>query len=171
LRTLYARKFRLAHQGASTVTDRNSQAVYLVVGKWGRRNDVLSVYAISGKLLAEIKQTGFGIFPCFKLYSHQQLVGNLRRYHFGKKDLLLVNKLNWMIVGDIYSFNYRIYHGRDLIMQLSEVSMLTGNYLELNISAVENESLCLCIVAILDYFAQKPVQHLKKNYNLNIRFD
>ncbi|KRM06532.1 hypothetical protein FC89_GL000680 [Liquorilactobacillus ghanensis DSM 18630] len=161
----------MAHQGASTVTDKNSQAVYLVVGKWGRHNDVLSVYAISGELLAEIKQTGFGIFPSFNLYLHNQHVGRLKRYHFGKKDLLLVRKLNWMIIGDIYSFNYRIYHRKDLIMQLAEVSLLTGNYLELKITAEKDEPLCLCIVAILDYFAQKPIGKQQKNYNLNIKFD
>ncbi|KRM88799.1 LURP-one-related/scramblase family protein [Liquorilactobacillus vini] len=171
MRTLYARKYRMSHQGATTITDKNFATVYLVVGKWGRHGDVLSVYAISGELLAEIRQVGFGIFPRFNLYFKHHFIGKLRRYHFGKKDLLVVKELNWFVVGDIYSLNYRIFKGRTQIMQLNEVLLANGRFLQLKIDSIHHEPICLCIVAILNYFAQKPVGKVKKIYEINFNFD
>ena len=171
MRTLFARKFQMSRQSATTVCDENFKAVYLVVGKWGRHGDVLCVYAISGELLAEIRQVGFGIFPRFNLYTGHQFIGKLRRYHLGKKDLLFIKELNWFIVGDLYSFNYRIFKGRIEVMKLKEVLLANGHFLELKVANQADEPLCLCIVAILNYFAQKPVGKFKKVYNLKINLE
>ncbi|KRL99730.1 LURP-one-related/scramblase family protein [Liquorilactobacillus satsumensis] len=161
MRRLYAHKYRLGALGATKITNEFQQNIYLVVGKWGRHQDVLSVYAISGELLAEIKQRGFGIFPRFELFSHQQHVGTLRRYHLGRKDVLLVKKLNWIILGDFSTYRYNIYSGKEHLMSLREVALPRGDYLELAVKNTEDEALCLCIVAILDYFAHSA--HRKKN--------
>ncbi|KRL04809.1 LURP-one-related/scramblase family protein [Liquorilactobacillus oeni] len=153
MRKLYAHKYRLGTQGATKITNELQQNVYLIVGKWGRHQDSLSVYAISGKLLAEIKQRGLGIFPSFELFSQNIHVGSLRRYHLGKKDILLIKGLNWVVVGNLSTSRYTVYSGKKRIMSLKEVALPAGNYLELTVKNKEDEALCICIVAILDYFA------------------
>ncbi|KRM95838.1 hypothetical protein FC19_GL001317 [Liquorilactobacillus aquaticus DSM 21051] len=171
MRKLYVQKGRLAEQGASTISDINRKKIYLVVGKWGRHQDVLSVYAISGTLLAEIKQHGFGLLPHFDLFKHNEHVGTLRRYHFGKKDILIVRGLNWFIVGDLYTSRYRIFHGRHTIMTLQEVTLPFGDCLELSIDNEENEALCICIVAILDHLVRSLSKKRAHMYNLRIRYN
>lgn len=171
MRKLYVQKGRLAEQGASTISDINRKKLYLIVGKWGRHQDVLSVYAISGTLLAEIKQHGFGLLPHFDLFKDNERVGSLRRYHLGKKDILIVRGLNWFIVGDLYTSRYRIFHGRRTIMTLQEVTLPFGDYLELSISDEANEALCICIVAILDHLVHSFSKKQSRLYNLRIKYN
>ncbi|KRN06000.1 hypothetical protein FD15_GL001186 [Liquorilactobacillus sucicola DSM 21376 = JCM 15457] len=173
MRKLYVRKGRLAEQGASTISDKNRKKLYLIVGKWGRHQDVLSVYAISGALLAEIKQHGFGLLPHFDLFKDNKRVGSLRRYHFGRKDILIVRGLNWFIVGDLYTSHYRIFHGRRTIMTLQEVTLPfeNGDYLELTIDNEEDEALCVCIVAILDHLLRSISKKHAHLYNLRVKYD
>ncbi|KRL02994.1 LURP-one-related/scramblase family protein [Liquorilactobacillus capillatus] len=171
MRKLYVQKGRLAEHGASTISDINRKKLYLIVGKWGRHQDVLSVYAISGTPLAEIKQRGFGLLPHFDLFKHNELVGSLRRYHFGRKDILIVRRLNWFIVGDLYTSHYRIFHGRHTIMTLQEVTLPYGDYLELSINNAEDEVLCICIVAILDHLVHSISKKRTRSYNLRIKYN
>ncbi len=171
LRNLYAHRHRLSTQGATKIVDENSKAIYLVVGNWGRHQDVLSVYAISGELLAQIKQRGFGIFPKFDLFLNDKKVGSLRRINFGNKDLILIKGLNWVVTGNIIKFVYKIYHKQTLIMSLQEVMLPSGKFLELAINNEANEPLCLSIVAILDYFASSSQKKRRSHYQFQVKYD
>ncbi|MFT8669762.1 MAG: hypothetical protein ABF778_08465 [Liquorilactobacillus hordei] len=171
MRNLYAHRHRLSTQGATKIVDQNSKAIYLVVGNWGRHQDVLSVYAISGELLAQIKQRGFGIFPKFELFLNTEKVGFLRRINFGNRDLILIKGLNWMVVGNIVNFTYKIYHKQTLIMSLQEVMLSSGKFLELTVNNKDDEPLCLAIVAILDYFASSSQRKRKSRYQLQVKYD
>ena len=68
--------------------------------------------------------------------------------------MLFVKKLNWLILGNSLTFNSKIYHGRQCVLSLHEVELASGNYLELTIADINDEALCLCIVAILDFWAK-----------------
>lgn len=171
MRNLYAHRYRLSAQGATKIVDENSKAIYLVVGNWGRHQDVLSVYSISGELLAHIKQRGFGVFPKFELFANNQKVGILRRINFASKDLILIRGLNWIVTGNIPNFNYKIYQKKELIMSLQEVLLASGSFLELTISKKSKEPLCLCIVAILDYFENSTNKKGQFRYRFQIKYN
>ena len=49
MRKLYFSRNSFA-QGARIVRDAHNQSHYLLVGRWGRRQDALSLYAIQGEL-------------------------------------------------------------------------------------------------------------------------
>ena len=104
--------------------------------------------------IAEIKQRSLGFWPKFELFSDRKLVGSLRRYYGLGTEMLFVKKLNWLILGNSLTFNYKIYHGRRCVLSLHEVELASGNYLELTIADINDEALCLCIVAILDFWAK-----------------
>lgn len=171
MRNLYAHRHRLSTQGATKIVDEKSKAIYLVVGNWGRHQDVLSVYAISGELLAQIKQHRFGIFPKFELFRNNKKVGSLRRINFGNKDLILIKGLNWVVMGNLINFAYKIYHKQTLIMSLQEVMLPSGKFLELAINNEIDEPVCLSIVAILDYFASSSQKKPHSRYRLQVRYD
>ena len=47
----------------------------------------------------------------------------LRRYYGISHEMLdlFVKGLNWFIIGNLMTFNYKVYHGRQCIMTISEV--------------------------------------------------
>ena len=101
--------------------------------------------------------------------------GSLRRYYGINHDMLFVKKLNWFIFGNLFTFNYKVFKGRDCIMKIHEVTLPDGgNYLEFEISHKEYEPLCLCIASILDYWAKmRNPSHSNQtelNNNLNVNY-
>ena len=75
VRTLYMRDHATDRQPATVIHDENNQAAYLLAGKWGLRQDALSLYNMRGDLLAEVSQLSLGLLPKFALYVNHQKVG------------------------------------------------------------------------------------------------
>lgn len=163
MRLLYSRRNSLTSTGCATIKDEHGQIIYLITGKWGKAHDVLSIYSIHDELLAQVKQKSFGIFPRFDLYVKNQHVGSLRRYYGVGHEMLFVKGLNWFIIGNIFNFNYKIYHGRNCIMSISEIQLTKGQGLEFAIANYSDEPLCLCIAAILDHFTQKNLKQKQRH--------
>ena len=63
VRTLYMRDHATDRQPATVIHDENNQAAYLLAGKWGLRQDALSLYNMRGDLLAEVSQLSLGSCP------------------------------------------------------------------------------------------------------------
>ena len=77
MRQLYIRDRSSDLHGTTVIRDKNGKSCYLLVGKWGMRYDALSLYAIDGALLAEVKQLTLGLLPKFALYVNRQRVGTI----------------------------------------------------------------------------------------------
>ena len=75
MRTLYLREHGGQRQATTIVHDEFNNACYLLTGKWGLRQDVVSLYTMQGSLLAEVKQVTLGLWPKFVLYQNRQRVG------------------------------------------------------------------------------------------------
>ncbi|GAA3611758.1 LURP-one-related/scramblase family protein [Secundilactobacillus similis] len=149
MRTLYIRQDSLATKGASVVRDADKRSIYLLIGKWGRHQDALSLYQISGDLLAELKQTSLGILPRFDIYYHNQKVGAISKHLGLLNEVIYVSNLHWLIVGNIVTGDYRIYHGTTLIM----TSQGDGDLRALTVENRRQEPVCICIAATLDHWA------------------
>ncbi|VDG23338.1 LURP-one-related/scramblase family protein [Lactiplantibacillus mudanjiangensis] len=154
MRKLYFSRNSFA-KGARIVRDAHNQSHYLLVGRWGRRQDALSLYAIQGELLAEIKQTTLGLLPKFDLYYNRQNVGSISKTLGFWHEMIYVRKLRWFVIGSLNTESYRIYHGTELVMSMQPVTTTNGEAFELVISDPTTEPLCICIAAILDHW-QKP---------------
>lgn len=154
MRKLYSHRNSLSMRGTTAIKDEHDKDVYLINGRWGMHADVMSVYDPLGNLEAEIKQKSLGMLPKFALYYHRQYAGSLRRYYGVSREMLFVKGLNWLILGNLLTFKYKVYHGRECIMTINEVESASGSYLEFTIAHQEDEALLLCVVAILDYWAK-----------------
>lgn len=161
MRQLYARRRQFSLQRTTVVKDSNNNVIYTLMGAWGSRQGVLSLYYIDGRLAAEIKQRSLGVFPKFELYQGNRQIGSLRRHYGVGRDMLFVKQLNWLVIGNLMTFNYRVFHGRELIMQITEVAGTSGTDLEFTITHEEDEPFCLCIAAILDYWAHSGKRQTK----------
>lgn len=164
MRNLYTQRTELSNRGTIRVKDSSGRLIYLLVGKWGLSPGVLSVYDVTGERLAEIKQRTLGFFSKFDLYDKRHHVGSLRRYYGISHEMLFVKGLNWFIIGNLMTFNYKVYHGRQCIMTISEVQTATGTALEFHIAEQANEPLCFCIAAILDHWARLDLKAKNKAY-------
>lgn len=109
MRKLYSYRNRLSTRGTTTITDENGSNVYLINGRWGMHAGVMSVYSSSGLLEAEIKQRSLGMLPKFDLYKKRKYAGSIRRYYGVSREMLFVKKLNWLIMGNLSTYNYRVF--------------------------------------------------------------
>lgn len=153
---LYVPAHRLTTLGMVSVKQKDGQVAYLITGQWGKLNDVLDVYLVSGQRCAQIKQKSLGLFPKFALYdASKHQIGTLRRYYGLGRDMLFVKGLNWLIVGNVLSFNYKVYQGKTLIMTIGKTKDSRGEVIEFFINDDNNAAYCLCVAAILNYWAKR----------------
>lgn len=151
MRTLYIRQDSLAAKGASVVRDADKRSIYLLIGKWGRHQDALSLYQISGDLLAELKQTSLGLLPRFDIYYQGEKVGAISKRLGFFNEMIYISNLHWIIVGNFVTGNYKVFHGTTTIMN----SQGDGDLREMQIVNKKLEPICICIAATLDHWANR----------------
>ena len=158
---LYLRSQGSENKGANTVSDENHNGKYILTGKWGIKNDALSVYDLSGNLLAELKQISVGVRPKFNLFMTDKLVGKVSTPLFFVKGFLWVKKLNWIIAGDTINCRFKIYHGCKKNFEVNRVQIGDRAYIEINTFDEEYIPLYICIAVILDRWIQRrpPLKH------------
>lgn len=156
MRKLYINQSSLKTQESAVVRDEQRQSIYLLIGKWGIAADSISAYNMHGGLVAELKQLSTGLFPKFDLYAYQHKVGTVSKHIAFQNELTFVHGLNWVIVGNQLKGDYNIYHGLNLVMSVKSGEYNgSHNYKELVISEIEDEPVCVCLVAILDHWAHR----------------
>ncbi|AKP63783.1 LURP-one-related/scramblase family protein [Levilactobacillus koreensis] len=158
MRKLYLNQAALSARATTVIRDADNQSRYLLVGKWGMRADVLSVYTIAGELEAEVKQETLGLLPKFRLLYHRQTAGRVNKTFGVIREVLFVRGLNWVILGNLNNGHFRITHGKDTIATIDQVRASGGATVELTIDQPDHEALVICLAAILDRWA-KHQQH------------
>ena len=145
MRQLYLRDHSTDLHGTTIIRDQQGQSRYLLAGKWGLHHDVLSLYAINGALLAEVKQLSLGLLPKFALYQHRQRVGIVGKSFGFVRQVIYIRGLNWIIVGSPLGNRYRVFGGGRLVFAIKPVQ-LTGTYY--------HELLAILIASVLDHWAR-----------------
>lgn len=168
MRALYAQRIGFTKKGITTIKDEADNIVYFITGRFGLVHDAISVYDVAGNLLAEIKQSSLGVFPKFDLYSKRKKVGSLRRYYGVSTEMLFVKGVNWFLIGNLANFRYKIYSGHEWVMKTGTVQKNGQPSIKFEFRHKKDEALCLCIAAILDYWASttKKAKNKQRNFNL-----
>ncbi len=151
----YIQQNLLSAKVRTVIKDDKGQAVFLLVGSWGTRGDSISIYNLEGKILASAKQTTFSMKSQFDIYSFHDKVGSLSRLFSINRDFYYIKKLRWIAVGDISHQEYKIYRFNELIMEMTKELSCKGEYYKIVIQGDEEAAMCLCIAAVLDYWARK----------------
>lgn len=154
MRKLYLRDHSTDLHGTTVVRDDQGRSCYLLAGKWGMHHDVLSLYAINGELLAEVKQLSLGLLPKFGLYEHRQRVGTVGKSFGFVRQVVYIRGLNWIIVGSPLSNRYRVFGAGKLVFAFKPVQF-SGSYChELRITRKEDEPLAILVASVLDHWAR-----------------
>lgn len=153
---------QLSNVTRTLVKNEDGKSLYLLVGRWGSRGDALSLYTMSGELVASIKQVSFIFGAHFDLYSHFEKVGTLKKVLHLSSDFYYIKQLNWSVIGDIYNHHYQITQNNREIMTMNKALLFTGNYFCLDVQDEQNAPLCICIAAVLDYWLYNKDGNKKK---------
>ena len=133
MRQLYIRDRSSDLHGTTVIRDKNGKSCYLLVGKWGMRYDALSLYAIDGALLAEVKQLTLGLLPKFALYVNRQRVGTIGKGLGFVQQVIYIRGINWIVVGSPLTSRYRVFSGSHLVFSIQPVKLSSGYCHELKI--------------------------------------
>ncbi|MGM0125160.1 hypothetical protein IGI37_002558 [Enterococcus sp. AZ194] len=157
---------QLSRVTRTIVKDGQGKSLYLLVGRWGTKGDALSLYQMSGELVASIKQVSFTFGTRFEIYEGFKKVGTLKKIFNWPGDFYYIRQLHWTVQGNIYQHQYTIHHFNRLVMEMDKASLFTGDYYVLNVPVDEEAPLCICIAAVMDYW----LYNRKKDKN-NFRLD
>ncbi|WP_159722239.1 LURP-one-related/scramblase family protein [Enterococcus sp. CSURQ0835] len=150
------------------VKDADGRSLFLLVGHWGRKGNVLSLYAMSGEIVASIKQASVIFGRKFEIYQGQAKVGTLHKIFNWPGDFYYIKQLNWAVHGNIYQHRYAINHFNDRVMTMDKATLLTGDYYVLDVTQTSDAPICICIAAIMDYWLYNRKKDRKPS--LQIRF-
>lgn len=148
----FIKEHQLSAVTRTTVKDNQGRDLFLLVGHWGGKGDVLSLYKMNGDLVASIKQSSMIFGLKFDLYVRFEKVGTLKKIFNWPGDFYYIQQLHWTVFGNIYHHHYSIHHFNQMIMQMSKASLFTGDYYVLTIPNDTQAPLCICIAAIMDYW-------------------
>ncbi|WP_283583028.1 LURP-one-related/scramblase family protein [Limosilactobacillus difficilis] len=152
MRKLYLRD-RATDSSATVICDQDGQQIYLLTGKWGFRHDALSLYTMSGDLLAEVRQLSLGITPKFALYQNHQRVGTVGKSLGFLKEIVYIQGISWLIVGNGINNHYRFLQGSRLIATLAPVDKTGLNVAELKVYDQADEPLAILVATILNHWS------------------
>lgn len=143
---------QLSNVTRTLVKDEDGKSLFLLVGRWGTRGDALSLYTMSGELVASIRQTSFAFGSRFDLYKGFEKVGVLRKILNLNADFYYIQHLHWNVLGDIRNHHYSIYQVNRKVMEMNKATLFSGDYFSLNVTNDEDAPLCICVAAVLDYW-------------------
>lgn len=156
---------QLSNVTRTLVKDKDGKSLFLLVGRWGTRGDALSLYKMSGELVASIRQTSFVFGSRFELYKGFEKIGVLRKILRLNANFYYIQQMHWIVLGDIRNHYYSIYQTNHKIMTMNKATLFSGDYFSLDVTNDEDAPLCICIAAVLDYWlynkkknqARKPI--------------
>ncbi|AEV94862.1 LURP-one-related/scramblase family protein [Pediococcus claussenii] len=166
----YLKSQGLENKGATIIRDAKHNSKYMLVGKWGIKNDALSVYDVGGTLLAELKQITDGNTPTFKIFQNGNEIGTVTTPVGFIKGFLFVKNLRWIIMGDTVTCHFNVRQGFKHKLEVNRVQINSSPYIELNVFDDHYIPVYICLAAILDRWVQRrpPVQEprIVRSWNL-----
>ena len=143
---------QLSSTTRTIVKDNKGVPLYLMVGHWGRKGNVLSLYAMDGQIVAYIKQASVIFGRKFEIYYDHTTVGVLHKIFHWPGDFYYIQQLHWAVYGDIYNHKYKINHFNQPIMTMDKATLLTGDYYVFDVTDPADAPVCICVAAIMDYW-------------------
>lgn len=155
---LYMKEEFVAKKERVIVKNESGEDVFLIVGKWGRIGDSLSLYAMNGSLLVEVKQVSLSLLPKFDLYVHQKKIGTITKHMGIRQPYFKVSGLNWTVSGDFISHVYSIKKFHQTIMEMEKASLSFGDFYMLEVTEPHYAPICAAISLIVDHYAKQKKQ-------------
>jgi len=162
---LFIKEDYRTEQNQMIVQNHIGEDLYLIVGKWGRAGDSLSLNSLNGTKLVEAKQKILSIFPAFQLKVNQQDMGQMVKYPgvLGiYKPHYKVKKLKWEIRGNFEERHYIARRFAQKVMEIDKQFSNFGDLSSLKIYDEDNIELCCLISVLIDNYSTVRKGELQK---------
>lgn len=137
-----------------TVRDDRGQIIYIIEGRWGRKNDITSIYELNGDLIMSAKQTKSTPLPFFQLYKNNEDIATMRRHPglFGIRDsYFTIHPLHWTVTGDFEELYFTVHNDHQQLIMDCEKDIYNGyTVYELLIDEEVNAPVCALIATLFD---------------------
>lgn len=162
---LYIKQEYVSKQDRMLVTDPMGRELFLILGKWGRVGDKLSVFSLDGDRLLDVKQVVLSLFPKFRLIKDGKKIGSLKKrpgLRGIKNPFFTITRLNWIITGSYEKQQFTIRRfGKKIGTIDKSITYLGDSYCVEFIK--EEDAPVICAVAILlDHYADNKETLWKK---------
>ncbi len=168
MRQLYIRQTPGVLNGIRPVLDVHRETLYLISGQFGWSRAQLIASTAAGERVAEAKQLSLGIMPKFAIYYNDKEVGSVSRSLGLWREIIYIRGLNWVVMGNLVSGKYKIYHGTQVIASMRPVDGSDGTYDQLSVTNHSAEPVCLLIAAILDRWSKQNSRREARNRELRL---
>lgn len=141
-----------------TVRDDRGQILYLIEGRWGRKDDIVTLQALNSEEYLWAKQSKLSPLPTFELITEDEKIGIVRKHPglFGIRDsYFTVHPHKWVITGDFEELYFTAYNDNNLVMECEKIQKNHYDYFELIVENDEDVPLCSLITVLLDHYSRK----------------
>ena len=145
------------NQQRMTVRDHRGQILYVIERRWGRKDDVMAIYSLSGDQLMRIAQTKSSPLPVFDILEHNEKTGTIRKHPglLGIRDTYFtVHPHDWVVAGDFEDLYITVTKKHDMIMECEKFVYANSDIYELTVDEEENIPLCALLSVIFDPYSR-----------------
>lgn len=154
---LFIKQEYMAKQDRLIVTDTMGQEVFLIVGKWGRVGDKLSVFAMNGDRLLDVKQVVLSLFPKFRLFKDGKKIGSLKKrpgLKGIKNPFFTITRLNWIITGNYDKQQFTIRRFGKKIGTVDKNVTYMGEFYVVEFFKEQDAPIVCAVAVLLDHYAE-----------------
>lgn len=144
-----------------SVRDHRGQIIYIIEGRWGRKNDQMSIYKTNGERLMTMKQLKLSPIPIFELFEGNEKTGTMRKHPglFGLRDsYFTLHPQKWVITGDFEDLYFTTHKENELIMECNKDLSNGMTVYELLVKYENDAVLSALITTIFDHYSRKKVE-------------
>lgn len=141
---------KLSFKDQFTIKDEDQKDVFVAEGKMLSLGKQIRIYTMQGEELLYIKQKLWKLLSHYEFFIGDQLVSEMKQeFTFFKKSYNIINP-PWRIQGDIWSINYEIMDGKEVIATVRKKMFSWMDAYEIDIVHEEDTELVLGLVIAID---------------------
>ncbi|MDZ7834051.1 MAG: hypothetical protein U5K84_00550 [Alkalibacterium sp.] len=163
----------MSKQDRMIVKDITGREVYLIVGKWGRVGDKLSVFRLDGTRVLDVRQVILSLFPKFRLYKDGHKIGSLKKrpgLKGIKNPFFTLTRLNWIITGDFEKKQFTVRRFGKKIGTIDKNISYMGEFYSIDFINEQDAPIACAVAVLLDHYAEnrEPVwkKYRQEKYSL-----
>lgn len=165
------RKKYLGRPARTVVKTPDDLPQFLLVGTWGVKGDALSVYSMSGDLLASVKKVPWSFGIRYDLYDSHEKVATMKRIFHFNVDFYYIQNLGWHVLGDVSKHHYTVHSFTRKVMTMDSATFPNGDYYVLDIPESQEAPLAICVASVLDYWLYEEQKQKKFNFRPGLSLD
>lgn len=132
---------------------------YYVNGKWGRIDDIVTVYDHKGDTIYQAKQTLLSLFPKFDLTADGKHIANISKHtHFLFPDdpYFTISNFNWKIAAKSNSLDFQIIHDGSTIGMIQKHLNHGQKVYTIALNNNQDMPLAVLMTIIVDHYGETP---------------